>query len=231
MEVEVFAGPESAAKTAARFIAAAAREAVAKRGRSAVAFSGGHALWLMLRALANEDVPWDKVHIFQTGECVAPAGDPDRNLTRLRKSLLDRAVVSPVHIHAMPVEKRDLGGAAAQYARTLARVAGSPPVLDLVHLSPGPGGHSPSLASPDPILEVSSADVAVTAPCQGRRRMSLTYAVLNRARRVLWLAAGFKKAGTLARLHAGTPIAAGQLRQDTALILAGREAAEQVRAD
>ena len=34
---------------------------------------------IMLRELANEDVPWDKVQVFQIDERVAPAGDPDRN--------------------------------------------------------------------------------------------------------------------------------------------------------
>ncbi len=229
MKIEVFAGPDSAAQAAAKTIAAEAREAVAERGQFVVAFSGGHTPWVMLRALADEDVPWDSVHIVQVDERVAPAGDPDRNLTHLRESLLDHAPVPSGHVHAMPVEETGLNAAAAQYARTLESVAGSPPVLDLVHLGLGPDGHTASLVPHDPVLEVTNADVAVTGAYQGHRRMTLTYPILNRSRRILWLVTGSGKAGMLARLCAGDrSIPAGRLRQDAALILASREAAEQL---
>jgi 6-phosphogluconolactonase len=66
MEIEVVADPESAARAAARLVAAEAREAAAARGQFTVAFSGGHTPWVMLRALADEDVPWDKVHVCST---------------------------------------------------------------------------------------------------------------------------------------------------------------------
>ena len=74
------------------------------RGRFVMAVSGGHTPWQMLRALANEDVPWENVHVAQVDERVAPEGDPDRNLTHLRESLLEHAPLRPEQIHAMPVE-------------------------------------------------------------------------------------------------------------------------------
>ncbi len=230
MELKVFADPDSTARAAAKIIAADAREAVAKRGRFAVAFSGGHTPWLMLRSLADEEVPWDMVHILQVDERVAPAGDRNRNLTHLREALLDRAAVPAGNVHAMPVEERDLKAAAAQYARTLASLAGSPPLLDLVHLGLGPDGHTASLAPGDPVLEVTNADVAVTGAFQGRQRMTLTYPILNRSRRILWLVTEGEKAGMLARLRDGDrSIPAGRVRQDTAIICACRAAAEQLR--
>src|SRR5258705_8576016 len=105
MKIEVFADPDRVARGAAHIIAAEARGAVAERGRFVVAFSGGQTPWLMLRALADEDMPWDRVHVVQVDERVAPAGDPDRNLTHMRESLLDHAPVPPDHVHAMPVEE------------------------------------------------------------------------------------------------------------------------------
>jgi 6-phosphogluconolactonase len=230
MKMEIFADPDGAAREAARIVAAEAREATAKRGRFVAAFSGGHTPWLMLRALADEDVPWDRVHIVQADERVAPAGDRDRNLTHLRESLLDHAPVPPGNVHAMPVEASDLNAAAALYARTLKSVAGSPPMLDLAHLGLGPDGHTASLVPGDPVLEIASADVAVTEAYQGHRRMTLTYPILNRSRRILWLVTGGEKAGMLVRLLKGDPsIPAGRLRQDTALVLADRAAAEDPR--
>ena len=76
MQIEVFATPERAAKGAAQIVAAEARDAVAKRGRFTVAFSGGHTPWLMLRALADEEVPWDKVHIVPGGRARGARGRP-----------------------------------------------------------------------------------------------------------------------------------------------------------
>jgi 6-phosphogluconolactonase/glucosamine-6-phosphate isomerase/deaminase len=128
----------------------------------------------------------------------------------------------------MPVESADLDEASHRYAQTLVEIAGSPPVLDLVHLGLGPDGHTASLVPGDPVLDVTDADVAVTGVYQGRRRMTLTYPVLKRARRVLWLVTGEDKAAMLVRLSRADPaIPAGRVRQDHAVILADRSAAHQ----
>ena len=226
MKIEILADTDAVARKAAAIIAAAAREAVVARGRFVVALSGGHTPWLMLRALAGEAVPWEQLHIVQVDERVAPAGHADRNLTHLRESLLTRVPVRPEQIHAMPVEAPDLEAAAKTYSRTLLDVAGSPPGLDLVHLGLGPDGHTASLVPGDPVLNVSDADVAVTGVYQGRRRMTLTYPIINRSRRILWLVTGKDKAGPLVRLlNADSSIPAGCVYQDQALVLADQAAA------
>jgi 6-phosphogluconolactonase len=144
----------------------------------------------------------------------------------LRENLLDHSPIRPEQIHAMPVESPDLEGAARQYASQLGKIAGSPPMLDLVHLGLGPDGHTASLVPGDPILNVTDVDVAVTSVYQGRRRMTLTYPIVNRARRILWLVTGNEKGGMLLRLRNGDPlIPGGRIRQDRALIFADRAAA------
>lgn len=229
MKIEVFADVDAVAREAAAIIAAAVRAAVAARGRFTMALSGGHTPWLMLRALANEKLPWEVVHVAQVDERVAPAGHPDRNLTHLRESLLEHAPLRPDHIYPMPVESSDIALAAREYAATLQAVAGSPAVLDLVHLGLGPDGHTGSLVPGDPVLEVADADVAATGVYQGRRRMTLTYPMLDRSRRLLWLVTGGEKAGMLVRLRDGDrSIPAGRVRQDRALLLADRAAAAQL---
>ena len=226
MKIEVLVDAESAARRAAELVASEARAAVEARGRFAFAVSGGHTPWQMLRALADEDVPWQAVHLFQVDERVAPTGHPDRNLTHMGESLLGRVVLPPGHLHAMPVEEPDLEAAAARYARELAGVAGTSAVLDLVHLGLGPDGHTASLVPGDPVLAVRGADVAPTGAYQGRRRITLTFPVLDRARRILWLVTGAEKVGMLVRLRAGDPsIPAGRVRQDRALLIADRAAA------
>jgi 6-phosphogluconolactonase len=126
MKIEVLANPEAVAQRAAEFIAAEARAAVPARHRFVLAVSGGHTPWVMLRALSTEDAPWKQMHIVQVDERIAPAGDPDRNLTHLQESLLEHAPLPPENIHPMPVEASNLETAAKQYAATLADLAGSP---------------------------------------------------------------------------------------------------------
>ena len=229
MKIEVYPDDDVVARKAAAVIAAAARAAVTSRGRFIMAVSGGHTPWRMLRVLASDELPWQQVHIAQVDERVAPAADPDRNLAHLRASLLDHAPLPPDHIHAMPVEAADLDRAAEQYALTLRDVAGSPPVLDLVHLGLGPYGHTASLVPGDPVLDITDADVAATGSYHGRRRMTLTFPIINRSRLVLWLVTGSEKAATLVRLRDGDrSIPASRVRQDRSLVLADRAAAERL---
>ena len=225
MKIQVFSDAAAVARAAAKIIAAQARSAVVARGRFVMAVSGGHTPWQMLRALAGEELPWKGVHVVQVDERIAPLGDPDRNLTHLCESLLKDAPLPPEQIYAMPVEERDIEAAAHTYARTLQALAGTPPVLDLAHLGLGTDGHTASLVPGDPVLNVTDKDVALTGIYEKRRRMTLTYPVLNRARRVLWLVTGTQKVEMLSRLRvADASIPAGRVCQEQALMLADRAA-------
>lgn len=229
MNIVVYADADTVALEAAKLIAKEAREAVAKRGKFAMAVSGGKTPWVMLRELKHQDVPWKGVHVVQVDERVAPGGDPDRNLTHLRESLLEHAPLRPEQIYAMPVESGDLEAACVRYARILETIAGSPPVLDLVHLGLGPDGHTASLVPGDAVLAMKDADVALTGIYQNRRRMTLTYPIINRARHVLWLVTGSEKTEMLARLQAGNvSIPASRVSRDHAVVLADRAAARLV---
>jgi 6-phosphogluconolactonase len=226
MNVEILPDIAALAKRAAGVIAADARAAVEARGRFIMAVSGGKTPWAMLSELANEQVPWANVHVFQIDERIAPAGDPDRNYEHLRATLLEHAPIPEKQIYAMPVEQPDSNAAARQYAQTLESVTGKPPVLDLAHLGLGPDGHTASLIPNDPVLNVTDRDVAITGVYQNRRRMTLTYAVINRSRRILWLVSGKDKVTALAKLRkADLSIPGGRISQTQALLLGDRDAA------
>jgi 6-phosphogluconolactonase len=232
MKIHVLPDADSVAKSAAKVIAMEAVAAVSRRGQFVMAVSGGRTPWQMLRILACQPVPWKNVHVVQVDERVAPPGDSDRNLTHLRESLLEHAPLPPEQIHAMPVEEDDLPAGAARYARLLQQLAGSPPVLDLVHLGLGPDGHTASLVPGDPVLDVSDRDVAVTETYHERRRMTLSYPILSRSRRILWLVTGADKAEMLLRLQRGdASIPAGRVSSEQALLLSDHAAAGQTRPD
>lgn len=190
-----------------------------------MAVSGGRTPWQMLRALGEADVPWEHLHVVQVDERVVTCGHAERNLTHILESLEGVPIPRP-QIYAMPVEMGDLNAAAAAYARTLATIASVPPVLDLAHLGLGADGHTASLVPGDPVLNVTNQDVAPTSVYQGRPRLTLTYPLLNRARRLLWLVTGAEKGVMLKRLLSGDrSIPAGRITQDRAVVLADRAAA------
>jgi 6-phosphogluconolactonase len=217
---EFLADPGAVAIRAAERIARVVRDAVTERGRCALAVSGGTTPWRALRALSGEDLPWDRIHLFQVDERVAPFGDPERNYSRLGEALIDRIAIPPANVHPMPVEEEDLDEGARRYESILRRVAGTPPVLDLVQLGLGEDGHTASLFPGDPTLQVVESDVAVSGFHKGRRRMTLTFPAIDRARCILWLVTGSGKAVALERLRAGDrSIPAGRVRSDHAVLL------------
>jgi 6-phosphogluconolactonase len=226
VRTEFLPDPEAVAIRAAERIAQVAVDAVTVRGRCALAFSGGTTPWAAFRALAGGDVPWDRVHLFQADERVAPSGDPERNYSHLKEALIDRIAIPSANVHPMPVEEEDLDAGARRYEAILRRVAGTPPVLDLVQLGLGEDGHTASLFPGDAALQVIDVDVAVSGLREGRRRMTLTFPAIDRARCILWLVTGAGKAVALERLRAGDrSIPAGCVRSDRAVLLADTAAA------
>ena len=216
LEIEILPDAESVARRGAEIVAAAAAEAVADRGRFEFAVSGGRTPWAMFADLAGK-MPWEKVTIYQVDERIAPDGDPDRNLTQLQRALPPGGAAD---VRAMPVTFHDLETAATDYADSM------PEAFDLVHLGLGPDGHTASLIPGDAVLGVTDRDVALTGEYQGRRRMTLTYPVLNRAQRILWLVTGEDKVDALSRLRAGDDsIPGGRVSADRALVVADTAAA------
>jgi len=231
MKKEILSTSDDVAARAAQIIASDARAAVAARGRFVMAVSGGRTPWQMLRALANEEMPWANVHVVQVDERIAPAGDKDRNLTHLRESLLSHAPIPENQIHAMPVESGDLDQACRDYTALLNSICGNPAVIDLAHLGLGPDGHTASLIPGDAVCHVHDAEVALTGVYQNRRRMTLTYPILNRSRHILWVVTGAEKSPMLPRLLAGdASIPAGPIEQANATLLADAPAAAEIAA-
>lgn len=216
--LEVLSDEDALARRAADIVAASAREAIEARGRFTFAVSGGRTPWAMFRDLADEELPWGKVGIWQVDERIAPDGDAERNLTSLLPMIPPEADLRP-----MPVTEADLDAAAARYAGSL------PIVFDLVHLGMGDDGHTASLVPDDPVLDVTDRDVAVTGEYRGLRRMTLTYRVLDRSRRVLWLIDGDDKTPMVPRLMAGdASIPAGRVATAEQLVVADAAAAGEV---
>jgi 6-phosphogluconolactonase len=214
-DLEIFDDAAAVARAGAELIAARSRSAP---GDFRLALSGGRTPWDMLHHLAAEDLPWERVTIYQVDERVAPDGDDARNWTHITASL------AHVNVQAipMPVTDADLERACDRYGEAL------PAHFDVVHLGLGPDGHTASLVPGDPVLEVRDRLVALTAPYQERRRMTLTYPALARARELVWLVTGAEKQRALAQLLGDDPaIPASHVTADASIVLADRDAANK----
>jgi 6-phosphogluconolactonase len=217
--LEVLEDPEAVHRRGAELIAEGVREAIDRRGSSALGVSGGAGPWPMFSQLEDHGLDWTKTQIFQVDERVAPPGSDERNLTHLIESL---SIGAQGSIRPMPVNDDDLEAAADRYAESL------PDALDIAHLGIGPDGHTASLVPGDPVLEVTDRRVAVTAgEYEGVRRMTLTYPEIERVRRLLWVITGESKADALRKLVDQDPSTpSGRVRPGgESLILADRAAA------
>lgn len=218
MDLETVPDADAAARRAAELLAEVGVEAAAARGTVSFAVSGGRTPWAMLAHLAGADLPWDETSMYQVDERIAPPGSQERNLTHMITSLplAQQAIVRP-----MPVTSRDLDAACADYEATL------PERVDVVHLGLGPDGHTASLVPGDSVLDVTDRRVALTGGTyQDTRRMTLTYPVINAARRVVFLVTGAEKQDALARLLDGDQsIPAGRVAAEDMVIIADAAAA------
>ena len=217
--LQVLNDADAVARRGAELIAEAARDAVAAHGAFAMAASGGHTPWAMYGQLEEQELPWAKTQIFQVDERIAPAGSEERNLSHLIAAL---SIGAQGSLRPMPVNDEDPDAAAGALRRVAAEA------LELVHLGLGPDGHTASLVPDDTVLEVTDRRVAITGgEYQGVRRMTLTYPVINSARRLLWIVTGESKREPLAKVMArDESIPAGRVEpQGESLILADRAAA------
>ena len=207
--LESFPILEGASLRGAELTANAAREAVAKRGRFALALSGGTTPARYLELLAAQELPWQAVHVFWADERLVEPESPDSNCHLARERLLSRVPVPEGNVHPM------VGGAwrsqeqAAQAYETLLRgFFGNKglPVFDVIHLGLGGDGHTASLFPGQPALGeqkrlVVPVEYAKASPPVAR--LTLTLPVINAARLVFFLVSGPDKARLAREIQEG----------------------------
>lgn len=202
MRLRVFPDADAVAEAAARGFVSAAQAAITERGRFLVALAGGRTPAAAYSQLAAEPwrdrVDWARVEFFWGDERAVPPDDPRSNYGMARRTLLRSLGIAERQVHRMRGEDPDLESAARDYAAVLERLAGSPPVLDLVMLGMGADGHVASLfPGTDALQESRRSVVHVRVPETGAARLTLTFPVILRARAIVVQVTGADKAGTL----------------------------------
>lgn len=208
-ELRIFKDLESLSREAAAIFIEQAAMSITERGRFLVALNGGGTPNRLFRLLATEyrkKVDWNKVHFFWGDERCVPPEDAGGNYGQAKEALLDHVPILEGNIHRVKGEL-DPASAAQDYAQILKSFAGDDlefPRFDLAYLGMGEDGHTASLF-PGSTVHATDTVIPVTANYQDRpaNRVTLTQAVFNEARMVVFMAAGEKKANTLAKVLSG----------------------------
>lgn len=205
-KLRIFKDLESLSRDAAELFVERAAESIAARGRFLTALNGGgtpNRLFQLLATEYREKIDWQHVHVFWGDERCVPPGEVGSSYGQAREALLDHVPIPASNIHRVKGELEPVE-ASRDYALTLSGFASPPldfPRFDLVYLGMGEDGHTASLFPGSP-LDVTEPALPVTAQYQDRpaNRVTLTPLVFNQARTVVFMAAGEKKAATLAEV-------------------------------
>lgn len=172
-----------------------AREAIAARGRFAIALPGGSVATTCFPRFAEAQVDWSRTHFFWGDERAVPPTHADSNYGVAEKLWLERIVSHSPVVHRMEAEREDLDEAATRYERAL-RESGP---IDLALLGMGPDGHVCSLFAGHALLGETTRRVApiTDSPKPPPRRLTLTLPALADAEHLVVVASGATKAAVV----------------------------------
>jgi 6-phosphogluconolactonase len=208
VKVHRFADREELSRDAASAVLSLGAEAIESRGRFVLALSGGNTPRRLYEVLAESEhrrrLDWSRAEFFWGDERSVAPDHHDSNYRMARESLLDPLDVAPRQVHRMQAERPDLVAAANDYAVEIARcfdttTENPPPRFDLVLLGLGEDGHTASLFPYTRALTVSDRWVSANEVLElSTTRMTMTFALINRARVIFFLVAGRAKSAALA---------------------------------
>ncbi|MEX0269118.1 6-phosphogluconolactonase [Leptolyngbyaceae cyanobacterium UHCC 1019] len=203
--VEVLPDKNELIARSLEIVLAKIEDAIAQRGIATIALAGGSTPKPLYEKLAEQDLPWEKIHIFWGDERYVPADHPDSNQGMARRAWLDQVPLPAANIHPMPTSAPDPADAAAQHEAELQAFfklsAGAFPALDIILLGIGDDGHTASLFPHTDALQVRDRLITVGNK-DGQPRITFTAPLINHAQTVLFLVAGASKRPALDHIFA-----------------------------
>lgn len=203
--VEVLPSASALTQRALEVVLAHLEAAIAAHGHFTIALSGGSTPKPLYEAIAAQDLPWDKIHVFWGDERYVPPNHPDSNERMARQAWLDQVPIPAANIHPMPTDAEDPAIAAQAYNRHLQEFFGSAPsefpAFDLILLGMGDDGHTASLFPHTEALQVNDRLITVGNK-DGQPRITFTVPLINAARCVMFVVAGASKQPALSEIFA-----------------------------
>ncbi|CAL8103289.1 unnamed protein product [Calicophoron daubneyi] len=144
-----------------------------------------------------QDVRWDLIHFFYCDERLVPLTHKD-STHRLYEDLLYSKINIPrdnIHIVDTSLPANVAAGDYADKMFSFFSPSDGFPCFDLLLLGIGPDGHTCSLFPDHALLHVTDVCVApiMDSPKPPPQRVTLTLPVLNKAKRVVFIASGIGK--------------------------------------
>jgi 6-phosphogluconolactonase len=204
-DIRVLPTPQELFAAAAEEVVRLANQAVAERGRFAIALSGGStpkSLYNLLATNARSTLPWDHTYFFWSDERHVAPTSPDSNYRMANEAMLSKVPVPPGNIYRVPAENPDAAAAAEAYEVSIRKFfqpqPGQWPKFDLILLGLGPDGHTASLFPGTAGLEEKSRLVIANLVEKLKtHRLTFTLPLINAARCVAFLVSGTDKAAVL----------------------------------
>jgi 6-phosphogluconolactonase len=204
-KVEILSDQSALVARSLELILSKLEAAIAQRGQFTIALSGGSTPKPLYEAIALQNLPWDKIHVFWGDERYVPPDHPDSNELMARRAWLDHVDIPAGNIHAMPTLEGDPALSAVKYEQHLREffpaAPGEFPALDVVLLGMGDDAHTASLFPHTAALKVSDRLITVGNK-DGNPRITFTYPFINAARNVIFVVAGANKRPALAQIFA-----------------------------
>jgi 6-phosphogluconolactonase len=213
MEKQIIVSPdrESLIDRALDLILERVKIALAERNSCSISLSGGSTPAPLYAALAAQDLPWEKIHIFWGDERYVAPTHPDSNYGMTAKVWLDRVSLPAANIHPMPTDFPEPATAASIYEGELQTYFGVKPgefpSFDIILLGMGDDGHTASLFPHTAALTIPDRLVTV-GDKDGQPRLTFTAPLINHSRCVIFLVSGANKQPALAAVFAPTGDAA-----------------------
>lgn len=179
--------------------------AIASRNQATIALSGGSTPKPLYEKLAEQNLPWEKIHVFWGDERYVPPDHPDSNYRMARLAWLDKVPFPSENIHPMPTDESDPAIAAQKHAAELQEFfqtsPGAFPILDVVLLGIGDDAHTASLFPHTAALQVCDRLITVGNK-DGNPRITFTIPLINQARSVIFMVSGANKKPALSQIFA-----------------------------
>ncbi len=207
--LEIFETTNELSNAGAEFIIKLAKEAIIERGRFVISLSGGQTPKNLYTLLAEPSfrnrLDWKNIFIFWGDERCVPLTDEQNNAYEAKSILLDKVEIPISNIHAIPVNLWP-AEAARQYELTIKIFFGDEPLrFDLVLLGLGKNGHTASLFPGTKLVNGQVEGIReVYVEEEKMFRITMTAALINQARHILFLVTGNEKAAILEKVLSNT---------------------------
>lgn len=210
MKINQFEHKEEINRALAEWFVQTAHQSIKENGRFTLALTGGSSPVQLYKTLATEAylkrVEWSKVFVFWGDERWVPLDDSRSNARMAFDTLLDHVPVPENQIFPMWSEGKEPGQFAEGYEGQLKLVLGDSGKFDLILLGMGDDGHTASLFPGTEVLEEAERWVkAYYLEPQQMYRITLTAPLINRAKKIVFLAFGENKATALREVLEGNP--------------------------